>query len=86
MPATQSAAPTNHSGLQWKSQPSKRKRSITDEQARKRLKDEINTEIGDEEGEQKMKGGRGGKKAKGRKKEKYLRYVLTLPFLRYCTN
>ena len=37
-----------------------------DEQARKRLKDDINTEIGDEEGEKKMKGGRGGKKAKGR--------------------
>jgi hypothetical protein len=75
MPTTRSAIPINRSGLHRGSPPSKkskRKRSNADEHARttsKRQKDEINVE---EEGEQKMKGGRGGKKAK---KGKALRFV-----------
>ena len=77
MPTTRSTAqvPVNRSGLQRGSQPSKRKRSNADEHARKRLKDEISSDI--EEGDQKMKGGRGGKKAKGMKKRKRIRYVRT---------
>lgn len=85
MPTTRSTIPVagNRSGLQRGSQPSKRKRSGTDEHARKRLKDEISNDIGEEEGDQKMKGGRGGKKAKGVKKRKHLRYLPTSPNLEY---
>ena len=78
-----SNAPVNHSGLQRGSLPSKCKRSNADEHARKRLKD---TEIGEEQEEQKMKGGRGGKKAKGMKKKKNPRYVPTPSYLQYCTS
>jgi len=51
--------------------PPKRKRSNADEHACKHLKDDI--EMGkEEEGGQKIKGGRSGKKAKGmKKKEKH---------------
>ena len=88
MPTTRSTAPVNRSGLQRGSQPSKRKRSNADEQARKRLKDEINTEIDNdsEEQKQKTKGGRGGKKVKGIKKKNHLRCVSTLLYFRCCTN
>ena len=70
MPTTRSTLPVNRSGLQRGQHESKRKRSIgnADEQARKRHKDKINSDIDEEEGKQKMKGGRDGKKAKGRKK------------------
>ena len=58
-----------------------------DEHACKRLKDdEINNDIGEEEQEQKMKGGRGGKKAKGVKKRKNLRSVPPPLYLRYFSN
>jgi hypothetical protein len=66
MPTTRSTIAINRSGLHRGSPPSKKskcKRSNADEHTRKRLKDEIT--IGEEEGEQKIKGGRGGKKAKG---------------------
>ena len=85
MPTTRSTLPVNRSGLQRGSQQSKRKRSIgnADENARKQLKDEINSDIGEEEGEQKTKGGRGGKKAKGMKKGKRPRFVPTCG-LHFC--
>ena len=85
MPTTRSTLPVNCSGLQQGSRQSKRKRSIgnTDEHAHKRLKDKIDSDVGEEEGEQRMKGGRGGKKAKGMKKAKHLRFVWHLPYLRY---
>ena len=70
MCSTRSTASSNRSGLHRGSPPpSKRKRSNADEHARKRRKD---TGIGEEEGEQKTKGGRDGKKAKGMKKRKVL--------------
>lgn len=75
MRTTRSTAPSNRSGLHRSSPPpSKRKRSNADEHAHKRLKD---AEKGEEEAEQKMKGGRDGKKAKGIKKKKGLRFVCT---------
>ena len=84
MPTTRSSAPVNRSGLQRGSQPSKRKRSNADEHARKRLKDEIDSD--GEEGEQKTKGGRDGKRAKGMKKKKHLRCELDLLSSVMCTN
>ena len=87
MPTTRSTAPINRSGLQRSSQPSKHKRSNTDEHARKRLKDdEINSNIDEEEQKQKTKGGRSGKKAKPMKKMKHLRSVSTPPCLWHCAN
>ncbi|KAF8801791.1 hypothetical protein BYT27DRAFT_7261695 [Phlegmacium glaucopus] len=78
MPTTRSTFPTNHSGLQRGSPPSKHKRSNADEHARKCLKDEVNVEMGEkEEGGQKMKGGRSGKKAKGMKKRRGIRKTST---------
>ena len=81
---TWSTVPINCSGLQQGSQPSKRKRSNADEHAHKRLKEEINSKI--EEGEQKMKGGRGGKKVKGNKKKKHLRFEHHHIFSTILTN
>ncbi|KAF8804087.1 hypothetical protein BYT27DRAFT_7259535 [Phlegmacium glaucopus] len=56
MPTTRSTIPTNRSGLQRGSAPSKRKRSNADEQTRKRLKDASDVEMGEDEGGQKTKG------------------------------
>ena len=88
MPTTRSTLPVNRSGLQRGQHESKRKRSIgnADEQARKRHKDKINSDIDEEEGKQKMKGGRDGKKAKGRKKAKQLRFADTGNIFWYSTN
>lgn len=86
MPTTRSTDSVNRSGLQRGSrisQPSKRKRSNADEHTRKRLKDEISNDVGEEEGDQKVKGGRSGKKAKGTKKRNRLRFVLIPPYLLY---
>ena len=79
MPTTRSTLPVNRSGLQRGSQQSKRKRSTgnADEDACKRLKNEIDGD-GEEEGERKSKGGRNGKKAKGTKKQNHLRFLPTL--------
>ena len=89
MPTTRSTVPVNRSGLQRghdsQLEPSKRKRSNADEHARKRLKDEINSDIGEEEGELKVKGGRGGKKEK-EKKRKNLRFVPIPQYLWNSTN
>jgi len=53
-----------------------------DKQAHKCLKDKTTIESGEEEKEElKMKGGRGGKKAKGIKKKQGIRFVPTPPCL-----
>lgn len=88
MPATRSTAPVNRSGLQRGSElqlePTKRKRSNADEHARKRLKN--SDDIGEEGGELKVKGGRGGKKVRGKKKKSHLRFVPMLQYLRSSIN
>ena len=90
MPTTRSTIPVNRSGLHRghnsRLEPSKRKRSNADEHARKRPKDEINSDIGEEEGELKLKGGRGGKRGKGMKKRRNLRCVLIPQYHWYSTN
>ena len=73
MPTIRSTVSANRSGLLRGSQPSKRKRSNADEHARKRLRDETGSNVGEEEEDQKMKGGRDGKKVKGKKKRNHLR-------------
>ena len=90
MPATRSTASVNRSGLQRGSrlEPPKRKRSNADEHARKRLKDldETKSDIREEGGELRVKGGRDGKKVRGKKKTRHLRYVLIQQYVLYTTN
>jgi hypothetical protein len=90
MPTTRSTAPVNRSGLQRGTplEPPKRKRSNADEHAHKRLKDsdEIKSDIREEGGELRVKGGRDGKKVRGKKKRSHLRFVLIPQYLWYSTN
>ena len=83
MPTTRSNAPVNRSGLQRGSrhEAPKRKRSNADEHARKRVKD--SDDVDEEGGELKVKGGRGGKKVRGKKKRSHLRFVPIPQWLRH---